>query len=99
MNCGPRQRFVVQGADGQALIVHNCVQAAAADQLFDPMPAIEEAGYAIVLDVHDEDVTETPDTPEFTAEKLAALMCSKLPWNEGLPLAAAGFEAYRYRKE
>lgn len=26
MNCGPRHRFVVQGSDGEPLIVHNCLQ-------------------------------------------------------------------------
>lgn len=98
MNCGPRQRFVVQGSDGLPLIVHNCVQAASADQLFECQPMIEEAGYPIVLHIHDENLTEPPDDPRFTSEELGRLMCSRLHWNEGLPLAAAGFEDYRYRK-
>ena len=77
----------------------NATQAAAADQLFDPMPKIEAAGYLPVLHVHDEIVTETPDSNEFSPEGLASLMCMDLGWNKGLPLAAAGFEAYRYRKD
>jgi DNA polymerase len=60
---------------------------------------VEEAGFRIVLSVHDELLTETVDEPTYTAEHLAAAMTTPLPWAPGLPLAAAGFEAYRYRKE
>lgn len=101
MNCGPLRRFTV-AAGGQPLIVHNCeniTQAVAADILAEPMLAVEAEGYEIVLHVHDELVCETPDTDAFTADRLSALMCSDLGWNEGLPLAAAGFETYRYRKD
>ncbi len=81
-------------------IFENVVQAVACDQLSEPMPAIEEAGFEIVLHVHDEDVTEAPeDRDDLNADRLGELMCSPLGWNEGLPLAAAGFEADRYRKE
>ena len=47
----------------------------------------------------DEIIAEAPDMEEYSAEKLAALMCADLGWNAGVPLAAAGFEAYRYRKD
>jgi DNA polymerase len=80
-------------------LFENITQAAACDQLAECMPLVEDAGYGIVLSVHDELVSETPDTDEYTADGLAALMCSDLGWNKGLPLAAAGFECYRYRKE
>lgn len=60
--------------------------------------AIEDAGYFILLPVHDELITETPDEPQYNADTLAALMCAAPKWADGLPLAAAGFEAYRYRK-
>jgi DNA polymerase len=73
-------------------------QATSADQLSDCMPAIEAAGYPIVFHVHDEIAAEVPDTGDFTHEKLAEMMCAELPWNAGLPLAAAGFETYRNRK-
>jgi DNA polymerase len=79
-------------------IFENIVQAIACDQLAECMPTIEEAGYPIVFHVHDEDATETPDDPRWSAEELARLMCSHLGWNEGLPLAAEGFETKRYRK-
>ena len=49
--------------------------------------------------VHDELITETPDKPEFNAKELSKIMSTNPPWAKGLPLAAAGFEAYRYRKD
>ena len=63
------------------------------------MPTLDAKGYRIVLSVHDELLTETPDTDEFSSDHLAALMSTVPPWAEGLPLAAAGFETYRYRKD
>jgi DNA polymerase I - 3''-5'' exonuclease and polymerase domains len=98
VNCGPRSRFVVRGSDGLPLIVHNCCQASARDVLAYSLPSIEKAGYEIVLTVHDEIISEAPDTDEYTHEHLAELMSAGCGWTEGLPLAAAGFEAYRYRK-
>lgn len=80
-------------------LYENVTQAASADQLFYCMPPVEAEGYLPVLHVHDEIVSETPDTPEYTVTRLAELMCADLGWNAGLPLAAAGFETYRYKKE
>ncbi|KAA3649818.1 MAG: DNA polymerase I [Proteobacteria bacterium] len=80
-------------------LAENITQAAARDVLAANMPAIEAAGYPIVLSVHDELITEAPDSPEFNHEHLATLMAANPPWADGLPLAAAGFEAYRYRKD
>ena len=79
-------------------LLENITQAVACDQLAECMPAAELAGYETVLSVHDELVTETPDSEDFTAGELADIMCSDLGWNAGLPLAAAGFETYRYQK-
>jgi DNA polymerase len=79
--------------------VENACQAIAGDILKASMPAIEATGYEIVLTVHDEDVTQTPDTPDYSADNLSALLASGADWSEGLPLSAAGFEAYRYKKE
>lgn len=98
VNCGPRNRFVVLGAEGP-IIVHNCTQAAARDIIGGNMPAVEAAGYQILLTVHDEDITEAPDTDGYSADHLAALMATNPSWCPDLPLAAAGFEAYRYKKD
>lgn len=80
-------------------LIENCTQAFARDVLAYNMPAIEQAGYEIVLSVHDELLTETPDSPQFNAETLGRMMATPPAWAQGIPLAAAGFEAYRYRKD
>lgn len=80
-------------------LVENATQAVAGDVLKATMPTIEAAGYEIVLTVHDEDVTQTPDDPRFNADELSRLLATPPTWAPTLPLAAAGFEAYRYKKE
>lgn len=80
-------------------LVENITQAAARDVLAANMPLIEDCGYEIVLSVHDELLTETPDHDGFTSDALAAMMSHVPAWAKGLPLAAAGFECHRYRKD
>ena len=79
-------------------IIENCTQAAARDVLAHNMQAIDEK-YKIVLHVHDELLTETPNTDDYSHVELAAMMSTVPPWADGIPLAAAGFETTRYRKE
>ena len=79
-------------------IIENCTQAFARDILASSMPVTEAEGYEIVLSVHDELLTETPDTEEFTVDALSAMMATAPSWAKGIPLAAAGFETYRYKK-
>ena len=80
-------------------LVENIVQATARDVLAHGMALAEKAGYEICLHVHDELITETPDDPAYSAEGLSALMAKGPGWSLGLPLAAAGFECNRYRKD
>ena len=80
-------------------LVENITQAAARDVLAAAMPHIEQAGYRIVLTVHDEVICEAPDIPEFNPDRLSALLAANPEWADGLPLAAAGFEGDRYRKD
>jgi DNA polymerase bacteriophage-type len=80
-------------------IVENIVQAVACDVFHTGMILAERAGYPVVLRVHDELVCEVPNSPEFTVEALCGFMSTLPSWAAGLPLAAAGFEALRYRKE
>lgn len=80
-------------------MVENVCQAAARDILAANMPRIEEAGYPIVLTVHDEVICEAPDTEEFNDTALSALLSTNPDWTPGLPLNAGGFEARRYRKD
>lgn len=79
-------------------LVENITQSNSRDVLFDRMAAIEDAGYAIRMRVHDELITTAPDTDEYSSDELARLMSINPDWATGLPLAAAGFESYRYRK-
>ena len=79
-------------------LVENVTQAVARDILTHGMEIAERAGYAIVLHVHDEIISETPDTPQYTSVGLAACMSQKPYYAMDLPLSAAGFETYRYRK-
>jgi len=79
-------------------LIENCTQAFARDILAYNMPAIAANCYDIVLSVHDELLTETPDDPVFSVDALARMMASPPHWALGIPLAAAGFETTRYRK-
>ncbi|EHT8864513.1 DNA polymerase [Salmonella enterica] len=80
-------------------LVENVCQAAARDVLAGNMPLIEDAGYSIVLTVHDEVITEAPDTDDFNDKALSALLSTNPEWAPDIPLNAGGFEAYHYRKE
>lgn len=73
-------------------------QAVARDVMASAMPEAEAAGYPIVLTVHDELLTETPNSPLYTAEELSAILATNRNWNRGLPLAADGHEMMRYHK-
>ena len=79
-------------------IIAECTQSSARDTLAEDMPSIDEV-YPIVLTVHDELLTEVPDDPRYTSDDLVSRMAAPKPWAPGLPLAAAGFECYRYRKD
>lgn len=80
-------------------LVENVTQAAARDVLAGNMPLIEDAGYSIVLTVHDEIISEAPDSPDYSAEHLSQLLATVPDWAAGIPLNAGGFESYRYRKD
>ena len=81
-------------------LAENWTQATARDVLKTNSHDIEAAGYPLVLSVHDEAVTETPDTEDYTTERLCSIL-ARTPWwaDEELPLSAAGFTTYRYRKD
>ena len=80
-------------------LVENATQAASRDILASGMKGAEREGYEVVLHVHDELICETPDSELFAVDKLAQIMAMGTQWSVGLPLAAAGFETHRYRKE
>lgn len=79
-------------------LFENVCQAVARDILFGAAPAIEASGYDLVLTVHDEAVTEC-DEKVGSCEQLSTILSTPPAWAVDMPLAAAGFEAYRYRKD
>lgn len=80
-------------------LAENWTQATACDVFMFGLRRAEEAGYAVVLRVHDELVCEVPEGSSLTHEALAEEMATNPGWAVGLPLAAAGFTTNRYRKE
>ena len=80
-------------------IVENITQAVACDLLFEAGLRLEQAGYEIVLSVHDEYICEIPDDETRNHRQMEELMSALPDWAESLPLVASGFESYRYRKD
>jgi hypothetical protein len=97
LNCGPRHRFTVRGPDRRPFIVHNCVQAIARDLMAEAMLRLEDAGYPVVLTVHDEVVAEVPDGFGSVGE-FVQLMTALPGWAEGCPVTAEGGSGYAYKK-
>lgn len=79
-------------------LLENLSQSIARDIMYQNMFRVEEAGYDILSHVHDELITEAPDNENYTAEHLSELLSTNPVWSTGLPLAAGGFETYRYKK-
>lgn len=78
----------------------NGVQAFANDVFCHGLLIAEEEGYDVVTTIHDEGLAETPAHPMcWPARSLADCLARPVRWAPGLPLAAAGFEATRYRKD
>lgn len=75
----------------------NITSAVARDVMAESMDRLEKAGYPIVLSVHDEIVCEAPEGRIDEAE-FDRLVTQLPPWAQGLPIAAGGFVAERYRK-
>lgn len=90
---GKWQRLYTYGGK----IVENACQSLAMDIMAANMPRIEESGYPIILTVHDEILAEP--TNGGTGAELAKLMAHAPDWLPDFPLAAAGFDCARYRKD
>lgn len=79
-------------------ITENVIQAICADLLRFSALNLEEGGWEIVLTVHDEIICEVPDSPEYTVEKMGAIMTQLPDWAKGFPLAVEGWQGKRFRK-
>ena len=97
INCGPRHRYVVLGANGP-ILVHNCVQATARDCLREAMLALDEAGFDIRAHVHDEVIVTEPLNGR-SVNEMSEIMGQEIKWAPGLPLRADGYEGKYYYKD
>jgi DNA polymerase len=79
-------------------LVENVVQAIARDLLVNGMMNATEAGFEIVLHVHDEIVCETPLTSLLTYDMFEECMVKSPTWGEDIPLAVEGYQGQIYRK-
>lgn len=79
------------------LWAENITQAFCRDILAAALLRVEAAGYPVVLSVHDEGVSEVPEDYGSVTE-YEELMVAPLSWAPGLPMAAEGWTARRYKK-
>lgn len=79
-------------------LCENLCQAFCRDLLANALITVEDAGWPIILHIHDEIVTEVPDTDEYSEKELEGLMCILPVWAKGFPLTAEGQRLKRYAK-
>lgn len=77
----------------------NVCQTIARDILAPSLMTAEKRGYLPVLTVHDEIITEVPNNCDYSSDGLSEILSTNPIWAPDLPLAAAGFEGQRYKKE
>lgn len=81
-------------------LAENVTQALARDFLAEGILRAEREGYPVTLTVHDEIVTEPPDSEDYYSDgELSALLATPPDWAPDIPLAAEGYESYRFRKD
>lgn len=79
-------------------LVENIVQAIARDCLADAMLRVDEAGFKIVMHVHDEIVIEVDESNDCIAE-VNKIMGAPIVWAKGLLLKAEAYECKYYKKD
>lgn len=79
-------------------LTENVVQAISRDCLAESLKRLSNAGYSIVMHVHDEVVLEVPKE-QADLERVERIMSEPIEWAPGLPLAADGFISEYYKKD
>lgn len=79
-------------------LVENIVQATARDLLALAMLRLRDAGFDIVMHIHDEAVLEVPEGVS-SVEEICQIMAVAPDWAAGLPLRADGYECPFYKKD
>ena len=80
-------------------LAQGATQAIARDVLREGLHAAEDAGYRPVMTVHDEIVCDPPECDDYTERGLSAMLATVPEWAQGMPLAAEGYESYRFKKD
>lgn len=80
-------------------LVENIVQATARDCLAVTMKRVTEAGYQIVMHVHDEIIVDVPLEQTDALQKITDLMAIPPVWAPELPLRGDGYETSYYKKD
>lgn len=79
-------------------LTENIVQATARDLLALAMLRLRNAGFEIVMHIHDEAVVEVPDGVS-SVDEICRIMSEAPAWAAGLPLRADGYECEFYKKD
>lgn len=77
-------------------LVENAVQALSRDVLAHGILNLEEAGFPVLMTIHDENIVSI--TKKEQLEEVSKIMCELPAWAKGFPVAAEGFVCSRYRK-
>lgn len=80
-------------------LVENIVQAIARDCLAVAMTRVEDAGYQIVMHVHDEMIVDVPIEDTEALNTINGFMAEPIEWAPGLPLKGDGYETPFYKKD
>ena len=79
-------------------LLENCVQGMCRDFLAGAILRLEASNYPIILTVHDEAISETPDEDRYSEAEFKSLLTVVPPWAAGFPLKAETGSGYRYAK-